>query len=154
MFLGDQKVRQRAIRHILVMRKVLCSPVLHTAVRPSENDYDKVYHHGKPAQYRFLNFTSTVIPVTLERYLLRRQREVQNPSYLLPIHSMWCFDVYYYLKQSDFSHLRHQDDFVIWFTGGKFHPIPGKYQLPCHEGTYEVYSEDDVLRVSMVTRGQ
>ncbi len=42
------------------------------------------------------------------------------------------FDTYYYIDELEDL----PENAGVHVTGGRFHPVPGNYYLPCGEGTY------------------
>jgi hypothetical protein len=61
------------------------------------------------------------------------------------------FDTYYYFNEFPLI----PDTWPIYVTGGRFHPVPGRYHLPAGEGTYEVIGLGlkKPARIVMNTRG-
>lgn len=61
------------------------------------------------------------------------------------------FDTYYYIDELPAF---FTDAWMVFTTGGRFHPVPGVYNLPASEGSYDVVGKwSGPAMIRMNTRG-
>lgn len=117
-------------------------------VRPEEGNYNEMYYHSSPEPETLTagsNAYVVVFKTTLQQ-LLERLVEAKADHMI----SVLMNDVHYYIPQLP----EYDLDLTFYVSGLQFETLPGTYYLPCSEGSYSVYTnQEGENRILMRTNG-